>query len=50
MKKIQALPLSREAFAPFGEYYDMLHPDGYALEGKFINFIRTGSVNHRLLE
>lgn len=38
MRKIQAMPLDREAFAPFGEYYDMLHPSGYALEGEIHKF------------
>ena len=38
MRKIQAMPLDREAFAPFGEYYDMLHPSGYALAGEIHKF------------
>ncbi len=45
MRKIQAMPLDREAFAPFGEYYDMLHPSGYALAGEITNSIRIGSVS-----
>lgn len=39
MRKIQAMPLDREAFAPFGEYYDM------RWRGKFTNSIRIGSVS-----
>lgn len=38
MRKIQAELISREAFAPYGVYYDMLHPDGYALEGEIHKF------------
>ena len=38
MRQIQAMPLDREAFAPFGEYYDMLHPSGYALAGEIHKF------------
>ncbi len=38
MRKIQVMELSREAFAPYGEYYDMLHPEGYALEGEIHRF------------
>ena len=45
MRKIRAMPLDREAFAPFGEYYDMLHPSGYALAGEIQSSIRIESVS-----
>jgi ureidoglycolate lyase len=38
MKVIQAVPLTKEAFAPFGEYYDMVSPTGYALQGELHSF------------
>ena len=34
MKTIKAEKLTKEAFAPFGEYYDYANPDGYALCGE----------------
>lgn len=38
MKKIKLEALTREAFAPFGAYYDMEHPDGYPLTGELHRF------------
>ena len=38
MKTIQVQPLTKEAFAPFGSYYDMENPDGYALCGELHRF------------
>lgn len=38
MKQIFAEKLTKEAFAPFGDYYDLLHPDGYALCGELHRF------------
>lgn len=38
MKQIKAEKLTREAFAPFGEYYDILNPEGYAFTGKINAF------------
>ena len=38
MKKIKVEQLSKQAFAPFGAYYDMANPDGYALSGELHNF------------
>ena len=29
MKTIQVQPLTKEAFAPFGSYYNMENPEGY---------------------
>lgn len=34
MRTIKLEKLTREAFAPFGAYYDMEHPDGYPLTGE----------------
>ena len=34
MRAIKAEPISKEAYAPFGVYYDYLNPEGYALEGE----------------
>lgn len=38
MKIIKAQPLTKEAFAPFGEYYDYANPDGYSLNGELHRF------------
>ena len=38
MKKIKALPLTKEAFAPFGEYYSFSSPEGYSLNGELHRF------------
>ena len=38
MKTIKAQPLTKKAFAPFGEYYSMANPDGYALCGEIHKF------------
>ena len=34
MKTVKVQPLSKEAFSPFGSYYDMEKPEGYALCGE----------------
>ena len=38
MKKIKVEPLTRELFAPFGQYYEMANPDGYSLNGEIHKF------------
>ncbi len=38
MKTIKAQPLTKKAFAPYGEYYSMANPDGYALCGEIHRF------------
>ena len=38
MKQIKLEKLTKEAFAPYGEYYDMLNPEGYALTGPLHSF------------
>ena len=38
MKQIKVQPLTRDAFAPFGEFYDMANPDGYPLCGAIHQF------------
>lgn len=51
MRKIKIENLTKEAFAPFGEFYDMANPDGYALCGEIHKFYPdriTTSCNTRL--
>lgn len=51
MKKIKVQPLTREEFAPFGQYYNMVEPDGYPLCGAIHKFYPdriTGDSEHRL--
>jgi ureidoglycolate lyase len=38
MKQVKIQAISREAFAPFGEFYNMASPDGYALAGAIHKF------------
>ena len=38
MKTIQAQPISHEAFAPLGQFYQMDDPKGYALCGALHSF------------
>ena len=38
MKTVKLEPLSKEAFAPFGEYYTVSSPEGYALCGELHRF------------
>lgn len=38
MRTIKAQPLSKKAFSPFGQYYSMAKPDGYALCGEIHRF------------
>ena len=38
MKTIKVEKLTKEAFAPFGTYYDMINPEGYALCGELHKF------------
>lgn len=38
MKTITVQPLSKESFAPYGEYYAMSTPDGHALCGELHRF------------
>lgn len=38
MKTIKAVPISNEAFAPFGQFYPMDAPKGYALCGELHSF------------
>lgn len=38
MKQIKVQPLTRDDFAPFGEFYDMASPDGYPLCGAIHKF------------
>ena len=38
MRTIKVEPLTRETFAPFGQYYTMTSPDGYPLTGELHRF------------
>ena len=38
MKQVKVQPLTRDAFAPFGEFYDFSNPDGYPLCGEIHKF------------
>ena len=38
MKEIKVMPITRDEFAPFGEFYNMENPDGYALVGAIHKF------------
>lgn len=38
MKQIKAVPISQEVFAPFGQFYTMDQPQGYALCGEIHQF------------
>lgn len=38
MRKIKAEQLTKETFAPFGVYYSMTDPSGYALQGELHRF------------
>ena len=51
MKTITAVPISNEAFAPFGQFYSMDTPKGYALCGELHQFFPDRLVadsNHRV--
>ena len=51
MRTIRPIPLTKENFAPFGQYYTMGQPDGYALCGAIHKFYPdriTGDAEHRL--
>ena len=38
MRKIKVEKLTKDAFAPFGSYYDMENPEGYPLSGELHRF------------
>ncbi len=38
MKTIKAVPITHEEFTPFGQFYEMDKPDGYALCGEIHKF------------
>lgn len=51
MKKIKAEPITYESFAPFGQFYEMEAPKGYALCGELHSFYPdrlTADSNHRV--
>lgn len=46
MRKIKVEKLTKEAFAPFGAYYDMANPQGYALCGELHSFYPDRLLTH----
>ena len=51
MIQIKAVPISHEAFAPFGQFYPMEQPEGYALCGEIHQFFPdrlTADSHHRV--
>ncbi|MCQ2437534.1 MAG: ureidoglycolate lyase [Clostridia bacterium] len=50
MRTIKAQPLTKEAFAPFGVYFDYMNPTGYGLQGAIHTFypdrIRDAYASH----
>ena len=51
MRQIQVQPLTQEAFAPFGQFYNMEQPQGYALCGALHRFFPdriNADSNHRV--
>lgn len=51
MKTVKVQPLTHEDFAPFGTFYNMANPDGYALCGELHCFFPdrvTADSNHRV--
>lgn len=51
MKTIKAVPITNEEFAPFGQFYTMDKPDGYALCGEIHKFFPdrvTADSCHRI--
>jgi len=51
MRTIQAEPITNESFAPFGQFYPMDAPKGYALCGELHRFFPdriTADSNHRV--
>ena len=51
MRTIKAIPVTHENFAPFGQFYSMDKPDGYALCGEIHKFFPdrlTADTTHRV--
>ena len=51
MKQVKVQALTHEAFAPFGQFYQMGNPDGYALCGEIHRFFPdriTADSTHRV--
>ena len=51
MRTIQAEPITAEGFAPFGQFYTMTTPEGYALCGELHRFFPdriNADSNHRV--
>ena len=51
MRQVKAIPITHENFAPFGQFYTMVDPKGYALCGEIHKFFPdrlTASANHNV--
>ena len=51
MRTVKVMPLTHEDFAPFGQFYPMIEPQGHALCGELHQFFPdrlTADSNHRL--
>lgn len=51
MRQVKAIPITHENFAPFGQFYTMADPKGYALCGEIHKFFPdrlTASANHNV--
>ena len=51
MKKVKAEKITHENFAPFGQFYNMANPEGYALCGEIHKFYPdrlTADTTHRI--
>ena len=51
MQTIQVRPITNESFAPFGQFYSMTKPNGYALSGEIHRFYPdrlTASSTHNV--
>ena len=51
MRQVKAIPITNENFAPFGQFYTMADPKGYALCGEIHKFFPdrlTASANHNV--
>lgn len=47
MRTIKVSKLTKEAFAPFGEYYKMDKPEGYSLNGEIHSFFPDRLIAHQ---
>ncbi len=50
MRTIKATKITHEEFAPFGQFYNISQPDGYALCGEIHKFFLTELLQTALTE